>query len=193
MPGVFSSAIAVLCLDFLPFWSIVSCGFATSTRMKGGSRRDRAQRSLSNALDVQSAARGISRVRRSVRRPLWPSGAVATPQESPRPLSVRFGCCQTEDTRGGKTQTAKSAIVAPMADAEAIRRERKLLAAELKRYFGETCPALATRWEAGIIGLAPPVLRELAGRLQALETVIDETNAGAQGRSGRNHRGRGVG
>jgi hypothetical protein len=63
-----------------------------------------------------------------------------------------------------------------MADAEAIRRKRELLAAELKRYFGETCPALAARWETAIIGMAPLILRELAGRLQALETITDETN-----------------
>jgi hypothetical protein len=63
-----------------------------------------------------------------------------------------------------------------MADTEAIWRKRNLLAAELRRYFGETCPALAARWESAIIGLAPSILRELAGRLQALEVVTDETN-----------------
>jgi hypothetical protein len=50
------------------------------------------------------------------------------------------------------------------------------MAAELLRYFGETCPALAARWQAAIVDLAPPVLRELAGRLQVLEFATDETN-----------------
>ena len=63
-----------------------------------------------------------------------------------------------------------------MGDAEAIRRKRELLTAELKRYFSETCPALAARWEAAIIGLAPAILRELARRLQTMETLTDETN-----------------
>ena len=58
----------------------------------------------------------------------------------------------------------------------AIESKRKLFATELQRYFGETCPALVARWEAAIVGLAPPALRELAGRLQALEIVTDETN-----------------
>jgi hypothetical protein len=51
---------------------------------------------------------------------------------------------------------------------------RELLAAEMHRYFGETCPALAARWHAAIVGLAPPVLRELAGRLQTFEAVTNE-------------------
>jgi hypothetical protein len=63
-----------------------------------------------------------------------------------------------------------------MADKEAIRRKEKLLAAEIARYFGETCPALATRWEAAIVALAPAVLRELARRLQTFEALSDETN-----------------
>jgi hypothetical protein len=40
-------------------------------------------------------------------------------------------------------------------------KKREIMAAELQRYFGETCPALAARWEAAITGLAPPVLRDL--------------------------------
>jgi hypothetical protein len=54
--------------------------------------------------------------------------------------------------------------------------KRQLLATELQRYFGETCPALAVRWKAAVVGLAPPVLRELAGRLQEFEAATDETN-----------------
>ena len=57
-----------------------------------------------------------------------------------------------------------------------IERKRRLLAVELQRYFGETCPALAARCETAIIGLAPPILRELGGRLQEFEAVTDETN-----------------
>jgi hypothetical protein len=57
-----------------------------------------------------------------------------------------------------------------------IQRKWELLAAEMKRYFGEICPALAARCEAVIIGLPPPVLRELAGRLQEFEAVTEETN-----------------
>jgi hypothetical protein len=63
-----------------------------------------------------------------------------------------------------------------MADTEAIRCKRKLLAAELRRYFGETCPALAARRENAIVGLAPSILREPAGRLQTLEALTDQTN-----------------
>jgi hypothetical protein len=59
---------------------------------------------------------------------------------------------------------------------DAGERKRELLAAEMQRYFGETCPALAARCEAVIIGLPPPILRELAGRLQEFEAVTDKTN-----------------
>jgi hypothetical protein len=62
-----------------------------------------------------------------------------------------------------------------MADEEAIRRKRELLAAEMRRYFLETCPALTARWQTVIVRPAPPVLRELAKRLQALEAVTNET------------------
>ena len=59
---------------------------------------------------------------------------------------------------------------------DATENKRKLLAAELRRYFGETCPALTARWQAAIVGLAPPILRELAGRLQAFETLTNQVN-----------------
>jgi small subunit ribosomal protein S7 len=41
--------------------------------------------------------------------------------------------------------------------------------------------ALAMRWQAAIVGMAPPLLRELAGRLQTLEAATDETKAQARG------------
>jgi hypothetical protein len=59
---------------------------------------------------------------------------------------------------------------------DSMESKRKLLAAELQRYFGETCPTLLARWEAAIVGLAPPFLRELVGRLQELEAVTNEIN-----------------
>lgn len=57
-----------------------------------------------------------------------------------------------------------------------IESKRQLLAGELQRYFGETCPALAARWEAAIVGIAPANLRDLAGRLQAFETLTNQVN-----------------
>jgi uncharacterized membrane protein YqiK len=59
---------------------------------------------------------------------------------------------------------------------DGTERKRQLLAAELLRYFGETCPALAARWQTAIVDLAPPILRELTGRLQEFEVITDETN-----------------
>jgi regulator of protease activity HflC (stomatin/prohibitin superfamily) len=47
----------------------------------------------------------------------------------------------------------------------------------LQRYFGETCPTLAARWEAAIVGLTPSILRELAGRLQAFEILTNQVSA----------------
>ena len=44
-------------------------------------------------------------------------------------------------------------------------RKQEVLEAELRRYFGETCPVLLARWEAAIGGLAAPFLRELTARL----------------------------
>jgi len=55
-------------------------------------------------------------------------------------------------------------------------RKQEVLEAELRRYFGETCPALVARWQAAVIGLAPLFLRELQGRLQELDEVTQETN-----------------
>ncbi len=68
----------------------------------------------------------------------------------------------------------QSAIVASMVDR--LEGKRQFLAAELQRYFGETCPTLVARWQAAIVGLAPPLLRELANRLQTFEALTDETN-----------------
>jgi hypothetical protein len=64
-----------------------------------------------------------------------------------------------------------------------MESKRELLAAELQRYFGETCPALAARWEAAIVGLAPPFLRELVGRLKELEAGHGRDEPPAQSRS----------
>ena len=60
--------------------------------------------------------------------------------------------------------------------ADGFDAKQKLLEAELRRYFGETCPALVARWQAAIAGLAPPFLRELAGRLQELDEVTQKIN-----------------
>jgi hypothetical protein len=70
----------------------------------------------------------------------------------------------------------KNAIVALMVDEETIRRKHDLLAAEMHHYFCDICPGLATRWKGAMLGLPPPVLRELAGRLQELEDSTNQTN-----------------
>src|SRR5258707_14349202 len=57
-----------------------------------------------------------------------------------------------------------------------IEDKGNLLVAGMLRCFGETRPALAARWAVAIVGLAPLALRELAGRLQTLEVVANETN-----------------
>ena len=59
---------------------------------------------------------------------------------------------------------------------DGIEGKRNLLAEEMQRYFGETCPALAARCECAIVGLPRLVLREVAGRLQALKSITNETN-----------------
>jgi len=48
------------------------------------------------------------------------------------------------------------------------------LEAELRHYFGETCPALVARWQAAIAGLAAPFLREVVGQLRELDSVTQE-------------------
>jgi hypothetical protein len=63
-----------------------------------------------------------------------------------------------------------------MADAEAIRRKRELLAAELYAYFWLTCKELTVRWKEAMLRLPRPVLRELASRLGEVEGVINQTN-----------------
>lgn len=60
--------------------------------------------------------------------------------------------------------------------AEELDRKQDLLEAELHRYFAETCPALVSRWEAALRGLAPPLLRELSLRLRELDEVTQATN-----------------
>jgi hypothetical protein len=76
---------------------------------------------------------------------------------------------------------------------DSTENKRKLLAVELQRYFGETCSALTARWEAVIVSLVPPVLRELAGRLQAFETLTTQVKRGTHYCSSRNGRKRRVG
>ena len=48
----------------------------------------------------------------------------------------------------------KSAIVALMADEDAIQRKHELLAAETNDYFWHTCPALTERWRQAMLTLA---------------------------------------
>jgi hypothetical protein len=57
-----------------------------------------------------------------------------------------------------------------------IDGKRNLLAEEMLRYFGETCPALAARCEVAIVGLPPLARREVIGRLRTLRAVTSETN-----------------
>jgi len=59
---------------------------------------------------------------------------------------------------------------------DGIDGKRNLLAEETLRYFGEICPALAARCEVAIVGLPPLARREVAGRLQTLGAVTNETN-----------------
>ncbi len=57
-----------------------------------------------------------------------------------------------------------------------IDGKRNLLAEEMLRYFGETCPALAARCEVAIVDLPPLARREVVGRLRTLRAVTNETN-----------------
>ncbi len=59
---------------------------------------------------------------------------------------------------------------------DGIEGKRNLLVEEMLRYFGETCPALAARCEVAIVGLPPLARREVAGRLQTLGAITNETN-----------------
>jgi hypothetical protein len=63
-----------------------------------------------------------------------------------------------------------------MANEGTIRRKQRLLATELKRYFGQTCPELTAKWNLAIIGLQPSLLRELTGRLQNFERITNLVN-----------------
>jgi hypothetical protein len=57
-----------------------------------------------------------------------------------------------------------------------IEGKRYLLADEMLRYFGETCPALLARCEVAIVGLPLLARREVAGPLQALKSIANETS-----------------
>jgi|HubBroStandDraft_6_1064221.scaffolds.fasta_scaffold764271_1 hypothetical protein len=54
--------------------------------------------------------------------------------------------------------------------------QRSLLAEEMLRYFGETCPALAASCDVAIGHLSRHARREIAGHLQTLRAVTNETN-----------------
>jgi hypothetical protein len=54
--------------------------------------------------------------------------------------------------------------------------KRNLLAEEMLRYFGETCPTLAASCNAAIGRLSRHARREIAGHLQTLIAVSNETN-----------------
>jgi hypothetical protein len=72
------------------------------------------------------------------------------------------------------THRVQSGIITGVPDR--TESKRQLLTAEMQRYFGDTCPALAARWEATIVGLAPALMPDLAERLQVLEAATNETN-----------------
>ena len=82
-----------------------------------------------------------------------------------------------------------------MADEEAIQRKHDLLATAMHYYFWHTGAELTARWKEAMFGLPPSVLRELAGQLQELEAVTNETNrelkaaglATAEGRESAEH------
>jgi len=57
-----------------------------------------------------------------------------------------------------------------------LERKQGLLAEELFRYFGETCPALAARWELALRGLRADKLCELRERLDQLDEVTNAAN-----------------
>jgi len=63
-----------------------------------------------------------------------------------------------------------------MANEEAIRRKQRLLAKEVQRYFEQTGPELMAKWDLAIVGLAPSLLREVAGRLRELEAISNSAN-----------------
>ena len=57
-----------------------------------------------------------------------------------------------------------------------IERKRRLPGGRAATLLRRDLSGTAARCEAVIIGLPPPILRELAGRLQEFEAVTDETN-----------------
>ncbi len=63
-----------------------------------------------------------------------------------------------------------------MANEGTIRRKQRLLAMELERYFGQTCPELTAKWNLAIPGLQPSLRRELTRRLQDFERVTNLVN-----------------
>ena len=63
-----------------------------------------------------------------------------------------------------------------MAEAEAIRRKRDVLAAELYAYFWLTSNELTARGTEAMLRLPPFVLRDLAVELQGFEAVTNRAN-----------------
>ena len=67
-----------------------------------------------------------------------------------------------------------------MAEAEAIRRKRDVLAAELYAYFWLTSNELTARGTEAMLRLPPFVLRDLAVELQGFEAVTNRANQRAR-------------
>ena len=59
---------------------------------------------------------------------------------------------------------------------QSIEDKRSLLAEEMLRYFGDTCPTLAARCQAAIVRLPALACREAADRLQDFAAVTKATN-----------------
>jgi hypothetical protein len=76
----------------------------------------------------------------------------------------------------GQTRTAKSVIVTPRADDDAILSKRERLAAETYEYFWNVCPALTERWRQAMFTLPPSVLQDLSAEIKNLEAVTKWTN-----------------
>jgi len=60
----------------------------------------------------------------------------------------------------------------------ATQSKRNLLAQEMQRYFGETCPALASRCAVASIDLPLFARRKVVERLQLLVAITKETGRG---------------
>jgi hypothetical protein len=63
-----------------------------------------------------------------------------------------------------------------MAEEEAIRRKARPVSGRDAPYFWDICPELAARWKEAMLGLPPSVLHDLAGQLDELEAITNQTN-----------------